>query len=221
MSKKKHFRVYLPRIIGGLIFTGLLGFLINVIVTFINEKPSKVEKKIQPITILKPPPPPPPPPKIEKPPEPEIKEKIEEPTPEPEPDPEPLPDVPDQPNNDTGLDAEGVAGSDAFGLVGRPGGKGLFGPGGGSPYGHYAAGIKQELINILSDSEDLRRKGYSAVVKIWLNPDGAVAKYELSKGSNDPDIDKLLNKLLAKYKKAEPPPPGMEQPIKFKISSRL
>lgn len=221
MSKKKHFRVYLPKIIGGVIFTALLGFLIHVIVTFINDKPSKAEKKIQPITIFKPPPPPPPPPKTEPPPEQKVEEKIEEPTPEPEPDPEPLPDVPDEPAGDTGLDAEGVAGSDAFGLVGRPGGRGLFGGGGGNPYGHYAAGIKQGLIDIFAENEDLRRKSYSAVIKIWLDPDGSVAKYELSKSSSDPDIDKLLKNSLAKYKKAEPPPPGMEQPIKFKISSRL
>jgi len=56
-----------------------------------------------------------------------VQEKIEEPEPEPE---EPLPDVPDEkPAGDTGLDAEGTAGSDAFGLVGRKGGKGLLGEG--------------------------------------------------------------------------------------------
>lgn len=220
MSKYKRFRTYGPKVIGGLILIVAIVYVIKIISGFLSEKPVKHEKKIQPITLFKPPPPPPPPPpKVEQPPEPEIQEKIDE----PEPDPEPLPDVPDEkPAADTGLDAEGTAGSDAFGMVGRKGGKGLLGGGGGSPFAWYAGTIKDSLIDILSDNDDLRRKNYSAVVKIWLGPDGSVTRYELSRGSNDPDIDKLLNKLLAKFKKAkEAPPVGMEQPVKLKISSRL
>jgi protein TonB len=217
MSDKKHFRVYVPKIIGGLILLVAIFYVVKIISGFVSEKPVKHEKKIQPVTLFKPPPPPPPPPKVEQPPEPEVQEKIEE----PEPEPEPLPDVPDQqPAGDTGLDAEGTAGSDAFGLVGRKGGKGLLG--GGNPNAWYAGTIKASLIDILSEHDELRKKSYTAVVKIWLSPDGSVTRYELSKGSNDPDIDRLLDKLLAKFRKAnEAPPPGMEQPIKFKISSRL
>lgn len=218
MSMNKHFRVYVPKIIGGLILIVAVFYVVKTIGRFVDQAP-KHEKKIQPITLLAPPPPPPPPPKVEPPPpEPEkVMEKLEE----PEPDPEPLPDVPDQqPAGDTGLDAEGTAGSDAFGMVGRKGGKGLLG--GGNPNAWYAGTIKSSLVDILSEHDELRKKSYSAVVKIWLNPDGAVSRFELAKGSNDPDIDKLLERLLAKFKKAsEPPPPGMEQPIKFKISSRL
>jgi protein TonB len=217
MSKKKHLRVYVPKIIGGLILIVAIGYVIKVIGNFISEAP-KHEKRIQPITLLAPPPPPPPPPpKVEPPPpEPEM-EKIEQ----EQPDPEPLPDVPDQqPAGDTGLDAEGTAGSDAFGMVGRKGGKGLLG--GGNPNAWYAGTIKASLIDILSEHDELRKKSYTAIVKIWLNPDGTVSRFDLAKGSNDPDIDKLLERLLAKFKKAgEAPPPGMEQPIKFKISSRL
>jgi protein TonB len=218
MSTKKHFRVYVPKIIGGLILLAAIVYVVKIISDFIAEKPVKHEQKIQPVTLFKPPPPPPPPPKVEEPPpEPEVEEKINE----PEPEPEPLPDVPDQqPAGDTGLDAEGTAGSDAFGLVGRKGGRGLLG--GGNPYAWYAGTIKDSLLNILSGRDELRKKSYSAVVKIWLNPNGTVARYELARGSNDPEIDNLLNKLLAKFRKAnEPPPEGMEQPIKLKISSRL
>ena len=195
-------------------------YVVKIIGRFIDEQPVKHEKKIQPITILKPPPPPPPPPKIEKPPEPEVQEKIEEVE---KPEPEPLPDVPDiKPEADTGLDAEGTAGSDAFGLVGRKGGRGLLGGGGGSPYLWYAGTIKNSLEDIFSGHDELRKKKYSAVVKIWLSPDGSVTRYELARGSNDPDIDELLNKLMAKFRKAnEAPPVGMPQPVKLKISTRF
>ncbi len=217
MSMNKHFRVYIPKIIGGLILLAAIGYVVKIISNFTNEAP-KHEKKIQPITILKPPPPPPPPPKVEPPP-PE-QEKVEQKMEEPEPDPEPLPDVAEQPAGDTGLDAEGVAGSDAFGLAARKGGKGILG--GGNPNAWYAGTIKSSLVDILSEHDELRKKSYTAIVKIWLNPDGTVSRFDLAKGSNDPDIDKLLEKLLGKFKKAgEAPPPGMEQPIKFKISSRL
>ncbi len=217
MSMNKHFRVYIPKIIGGLILLAAIGYVVKIISNFTNEAP-KHEKKIQPITILKPPPPPPPPPKVEPPP-PE-QEKVEQKMEEPEPDPEPLPDVAEQPAGDTGLDAEGVAGSDAFGLAARKGGKGILG--GGNPNAWYAGTIKSSLVDILSEHDELRKKSYTAIVKIWLNPDGTVSRFDLAKGSNDPDIDKLLEKLLSKFKKAgEAPPPGMEQPIKFKISSRL
>ncbi|NOT10452.1 MAG: energy transducer TonB, partial [Methylococcaceae bacterium] len=170
-------------------------------------------------TLMKPPPPPPPPPKVEKPPEPEVEEKIEEPQSEPE----PLPDVPDeQPAGDTGLDAEGTAGSDAFGLVGRKGGKGLLGGGGGDPNTWYAGLAKNALLDVLSDNDDLRRKGYSAIVKVWIEPDGTVKRCELAKGSGNQEIDSLLIRQLAKFKRIkDAPPPGMQQPLKWKISSRI
>jgi len=133
-----------------------------------------------------------------------------------------LPDVPDQqPAGDTGLDAEGTAGSDAFGMVGRKGGRGLLG-GGGNPNTIYAGIVKNTLLDVLSDNEDLRRKGYYAVIKIWVNLDGTIDRYELAQSSKDPEIDSLLNRQLAKFRSIkEAPPVGMEQPIKLKISSRI
>jgi len=219
MSEKKHLRVYIPRIIGGLLAALAVFYIVKVIVDFIDKKPAKNEKKIQPITLMKPPPPPPPPPKVEKPPEPEIKEKIEQPEPEPEPMPETPPD--EAPARDLGLDAEGTAGTDGFGLAARKGGTGLFG-GGGNPYAWYGGLVKNGILNLLSSHEELRRKGYTAIVKVWLKADGSVERVELTKGSNDADIDELLGRLLNKFDRvAEAPPPGMQQPIKLKISSRI
>ncbi|QWF72262.1 TonB family protein [Methylomonas paludis] len=218
MSQNKHFRVYIPKIIAGVLSILAIYAVYTVVHMFMDHKPAKNEKKIQPITLLKPPPPPPPPPKVEKPPEPEIKEKIKEPEPEPEPEPETPPD--EAPARDLGLDAEGTAGSDGFGLAARKGGTGLFG--GGNPYAWYGGLVKNDIMGLLSNHDELRRKGYTAIVKIWVKSDGSVERFELSKGSNDADIDELLNKLLEKLKKvAEPPPPGMQQPIKLKITSRV
>lgn len=219
MNRLNQFRTNALKIIGGLVLLAGIAYVVKVIIDLSSEKPVKHEKKIQTIDLVKPPPPPPPPPKVEPPPpEPEM-EKLNE----PEPEPEPIPDVPDQqPAGDTGLDAEGTAGTDAFGLAAKKGGRGLLGGGGGDPNVIYAGSIKESLLDILSEHDELRSKSYSAVIKVWLNTDGTVTKFELSRGSNDAEIDKLLNKLVSKFKKAkDAPPPGLVQPIKLKISSRI
>jgi protein TonB len=118
------------------------------------------------------------------------------------------------------VDAEGTAGSDGFGLAARKGGTGLFG--GGNPYAWYGGIVKNQLVNILSGHDELRRKGYTAIVKIWLKSDGSVERVELSRGSNDAEIDDILTRTLNKLTRvAEAPPPGMQQPIKLKITSRI
>lgn len=217
MSSKKHYRVYLPRIIGGLILIVIIALVVNWIKGFV-DKPVEKKKRIQKITILKPPPPPPPPPKIEKPPEPEIEEKIEEP--EPEPEPENLPDVSDEPPAaDLGLDADGSAGSDAFGLVGRKGGRGLLS---GNPNSWYAGLVKNNLIEALSDRDVLRRKAYRATVHFWFEIDGTIKRYKLVNGSGDSNIDSTINSVLAQMNSIdEAPPPGMGQPLKLRISVRM
>lgn len=221
-QKKKHFRAYLPSIVGGLVLLGAIFFVVRFI-SNLDDKPAKREKKIQTVTLTQPPPPPPPPPKVEKPPEPEPEEKIEEQA-EPEPDPEPLPDVADEPPpGDLGLDAEGTAGSDGFGLAARKGGKGLFGGGGGNPYAHYDRAISKQIKDILSENDALRESGdYTAIIKLWIDVDGTVKRFELARGSDNTDVDKLLVKLIGQYKRAdEPPPPGMEQPIMLKLTSKI
>jgi periplasmic protein TonB len=213
MTEKHYFRSYLPSIVGGLILVVVIGLMVYFI-SNIKEKPEKKERKIQAISLSKSPPPPPPPPKVEKPPEPEPEQKIEE---QPELEPEEIPDVGDEaPPGDLGLDAEGTAGTDGFGLAARKGGKGLFG--GGNPFAWYGNSIKNDISALLADKESLRRKDYTAIIKVWVEADGSIKRVELAKGTNDAEIDALLAKEISKYK-ANAPPPGLEQPIKLKIKS--
>jgi protein TonB len=219
MSDRKHLRVYIPRIIGGILAALAIFYLVKIINKFIDEKPVKHDKKIQAITLLKPPPPPPPPPKVEKPPEPEVKEKIKELEPEPDPEPEQKPDEPPpdaEPPGPQGVDAPIGAGGTL--LAGKGGGGGR----GGNPYAWYGSLVKNDIVRQLSNHDELRRKAYAAIVKIWLKPDGSIERVELANGSNDAEIDKILSRLLNKLDKInEPLPPGLPQPIKLKISSRI
>ncbi len=118
----------------------------------------------------------------------------------------------------------GGAGGDGQAVL-RPhkGGKGLFGGGGGgNPYAWYGNIIKNDLVSLLSEKDALRRKGYTAIVKFWVKADGSIERFELARGSNDNDIDELLQKTISHYRKInEAPPPGMQQPIKLKITSSV
>lgn len=216
MSAKKNYRVYLPRVIGGLVLLLLVIFIINGISHFIQEKPTNRKKKIQPITLLKPPPPPPPPPKQEKPPEPEVEEKIKE----PEPELENLPDVSDEPPaGDLGLDAEGGAGSDAFGLIGRKGGRGLLS---GDPKAWYAGIVKNTLLDVLSERDELRRYAYSVTVYFWFDATGAVQHFEIKQSSGEPIVDKVLQAVLPQIKQIdEPPPVGIGSRVAIRINNRM
>src|SRR5262249_9565009 len=144
------------------------------IVTFATQflgQDAKPQKKVVQVQVFRPPPPPPP--KIEEPPPPPPPEDVKLPDPEPVAD---APDVPDIPGP-LGLDADGVAGSDAFGLVGRRGGNDLIG--GDGRYRSYANHVKDALLDYLTTREDVRRASYSIVVQVWVAADGRVGKYEL------------------------------------------
>ncbi|QSA98265.1 energy transducer TonB [Methylococcus sp. EFPC2] len=188
------------------------------------EKPAQTKKTVQQITVIQPPPPPPPPPE-QPPPPPEVKEeKIEEPEPEPEPEPEQPAEAP--PAEDLGVDAEGTAGADGFGLVGKKGGRGLIGGGGGNAIIWYGQQVQRqleiELQNLLADTP-ARRAGYSVVVAVWVGTDGRVSRAELSSGSGRVEVDKSIKDALPglSFGLGRTPPENMPQPIRIRVSSRI
>lgn len=167
---------------------------------------------VQQISIVLPPPPPPPP-KLEEP-EPEEVE-IEEPEPEPVVDDSAEP----PPGQELGLDADGVAGADAFGLRARKGGRGLLG---GDRFSWYAGVLQRDLQAILSNDDEVRGLGeYAVVVSISLTADGRLEQTRLVSGSNNPRLDEALRKALsAGVRLSQQPPEDLPQPIRLRISSR-
>jgi len=216
MDRKKKLLRYLPVALGV-----ALTLLIAVAVFFLKdlfEKPPQTKKTVQQITVIQPPPPPPPP--EQKPPEPEIKEeKIQEPKPEPEPEPETPEEAP--PSEDLGVDADGTAGSDGFGLVGKKGGRGLIGGGGGNAIIWYGQQVQKEVSASLQQrlDGDVRRKKFSALASIWIGDDGTINRAELAGSSGDAEVDAALRQALGnlRSKLNQPPPPSMPQPIKVRI----
>lgn len=232
--KSKRWLRYLPVALGALLIL-LVAIGVYVFRDFF-EKPVQSKKQVQQISVVQPPPPPPPPPEVKPPPEPEVKEeKIEEPEPTPEPEPEPEPqDNSPPPGEDLGVDSDGAAGSDAFGLVGKKGGRSLVGSGTGNGngtgkiggggnafvyYGQQVGKLIQEGL-LKSLDEKTRQSSYSAVVNLWINPDGSIGRVELANSSGKADIDEQLKGALRGLKERfQTPPEKMPQPLKIRIRS--
>jgi protein TonB len=184
---------------------------------FSSQEPVKQVRQVQKVTLLKPPPPPPPPPKVERPPEPEVEEKVDM----PEPELEELPEMANEPplGDTLGLDAEGAAGSDGFGLIARKGGRGLLSS---DPKVVYASKLQRLIEDALLNNELLRKRAYSVIALIWVTGNGAITRAELARTSGHREIDeKLVSLMTAMHAVAGEPPDSMPQPIKLRITSRI
>jgi protein TonB len=215
----------LPWVGGGLILALIGGAGYWLLGSLSSEGPPR-PPEVPEISLVKPPPPPPPEPEMEQeePPEPEMEEEEVEIS-EPESIPDEIPDeISDEPppGTELGLDAEGGAGGDAFGLVGRKGGRGLVGSGGsGSRFAWYAGVIQRDIQDRLSQVDSVRTREYTVVVKLWLDDDGSVRNTVLERGTGDPKTDEALREALSReFRLSEAPPGDLPQPVRLRISSR-
>jgi protein TonB len=182
----------------------------------IGEPAPATRKVIQEVRLIRPPPPPP---EAEPPPPPEVKEDV--PLPEPEAAPVDTPSDEPPPGETLSLDGDGVAGSDAFGLGAKRGGRSLLSTG-GDRFAWYAGQLKEDLVSFLSEHRDIRSRAYSVNVRLWLDGQGAVTRVDLAGSTGDKDLDKQLRDLLASIDHVgEAPPNDMPQPVKIRIVSRL
>jgi TonB family protein len=182
--------------------------------SFLAQPSGPTKKMVQEITVLRPPPPPPP---EEQPPPPEQpEEEVDVPEPEPEPAPTDAPPAGEQ----LGLDAEGGAGSDGFGLAARPGGRELLGTG-GSTLTWYSGLVQNAVLGELQGERDARGGSYSVRVQLWVRADGSVERARLVQSSGNPERDRAIERALARVARiAQPPPREMPQPINLRIVSR-
>jgi len=200
---------------------GLVFVLVCVLVVrlMLSEDVDKRKRQIQKVTIVKPPPPPPPPPEVEEP-EPEIEEQIEEPEPEPEPE---MPDEAEAPQDDQlGLDAEGTAGSDAFGLKAKRGGSPIIGGGGGgSQYLWYTRILVDELqrqvSEVLKKKGGLPKESLQTIVRIYMDDQGGINDFKIVGSSGNPMMDDAVRQVLSTARFRQAPPVGMPKAMQFKI----
>ena len=184
--------------------------------SFLNSAPAPTKQVVQEIHMIRPPPPPPdePPP-----PPPPPEEKVDVHEQDPQPDPTPSNEPP--PSEQLGLDTEGGAGGDAFGLVGHAGGRDLLATG-GSALNWYGGLVKNELVAQLDRIKEARKGSYSVSIQIWVRSDGTFERMHLVQSTGDPERDKAIERelpeLLPRF--SEAPPAGMPQPIRIHVSNR-
>ena len=207
-------RRYMPVIIGfsvAVVGVGAIAFVRGII----TGAPPQAKKVVQEIHIVRPPPPPP---DLPPPPPPPPDEKIDVPDPQSKPDPTPSNEPP--PGEQLGLDAEGSAGGDAFGLLGNKGGRDLVASG-GSAFAWYAGVLKNEILDKLGPEKRSRSGSYSIDVRIWVRDDGTIDHVRLVQSSGDHERDREIEAALNRITRlSQPPPAGMPEPISLRIVSR-
>jgi protein TonB len=181
--------------------------------TMMAAKTQKAGRQIQVVQIIKPPPPPPP----DQPPPPPP-EKTEEPIPKDEPPPK---DDDPPPQQQLGLDADGTAGSDAFGLAANRGGSDLVGGNGNSAFAWYTARLKDAVLAKLSTDAHIGSKRFSVSVRVWIEPDGRIKDVKLVGGSGNQELDQRIQVALSTLSRLDDSPPlEMPQPVSLRIVSR-
>lgn len=227
MSAGKHpLRRRLPALIGGLFLLLFTAGVVIMVQAFIEKGDKPERPRVQQISLVKPPPPREPP----KPPEPE---KIEEQQNREEVKLEEAPPTPEQaaddgppPGDQLGLDAEGGAGGDAFGLAARKGGRdittlGTGGGAGGDRQAWYARQIARHFEDGLRRAKGLNGSTYNVQLNVWFDETGRVRQVRLARGSGDGEVDRVIQEEVHNL----PPlrevlPDDLPQPVRVRVTSR-
>lgn len=191
------FAVALLVLVGlGLVIRGLL-----------QDAPAPDARRPQEVTLIKPPPPP------------EVKEEVD--IPEPEAVPEDAPEAANEPppGEALGLDADGSAGGDGFGLAARRGGRDLLKSGAGDGEAWVARELDRRLSEMLGADDELRRKRFKVPVRLELAADGSVVRVELLASTGDRDIDRRLQARIGEVRLSEPLPPGVRTTLRLQVGS--
>lgn len=209
-------------LLSALVAVVLMGTIILVLKWLVSGEQGRRGRQIHTVTLLRPPPPPP---VREKPPEQEVQKEQEKPPPEVE---EEVAQEPAQ-EDTLGLDADGGAGSDAFGLRAKKGGRPLIGGDLETAellrrYAWYIRIIQEDIRKKVHEHMDrnggLPEGTRQVLVRIVLDDHGVVREYEIYGSSGDPALDKAVGEVLKFVRLSEPPPEGMPRTMKLRISSQ-
>ncbi len=196
-------------VLGLLLIAGFVWF----VHTMMAQKLGKQPRQVQIVQVIRPPPPPPPP---DQPPPPQ---KTEEPLPKDQPEPEPRNDEP-PPAAALGVDADGSAGGDAFGLAARRGGSDLVGGSGGAIFAWYTTKLKDAVVERLSGDTRLAGRKFSISVQVWIEPDGRIKEIKLVTTTGNHELDQRIEGALASIDRiTDAPPLEMPQPVSLRIVS--
>lgn len=205
------------RLAGGVFALLLILGFVWFVRTMMSAKTGKSTRQVQIVQVIRPPPPPPPPP--DQPPPPPVKTDESLPKDEPEPAPDNTPAPADQP---LGVDAEGSAGGDAFGLAARRGGSDLVGGTGSAPFAWYTNRITDAIRDRLASVACAKSAKGSLTIHLLMDADGHFKQVQLATTTGSPQVDQCIDSALASMPRmSDPLPPGMPEQVNIKIVSRI
>jgi protein TonB len=211
--KRKRRYIQLILICATFLMVGVGGFAL--VRNIVSNAPPPPKQVVQEIHLIRPPPPPPDQPPPPPPPE---QEKVNIPDPQQQPDPTPSNQPP--PSANLGLDAEGGAGGDAFGLVGNKGGREITASG-GSAFSWYAGLLKDQVLNLLNSDKQVRTGAYRVLLRAWVSQDGTVQKFEILRGSGSAERDRAIQTDLQQIKHmSQARPAGMPDVISLEVRAQ-
>jgi TonB family protein len=84
----------------------------------------------------------------------------------------------------------------------------------------FASATARFIAQELARDEDLRAANYQVEVRVWLSPSGHLERYELIRGTGDPDLDRKIRDGLAQVGNLRQSiPEGLPQPIRIRVTS--
>jgi protein TonB len=212
MSKRRN---HLPLVITCLAGVSALGGGAFALIRIVKSAAPPPKQVVQEIHLIRPPPPPP---DVPPPPPPPPQEKVDIPDPQQQPDPTPSNEPP--PAANLGLDAEGGAGGDAFGLVGNKGGRDITAVG-GSAVAWYAGLLRDQIRDVLNGDGHIRNGAYRVSLRVWVSVDGTVQRVEIVHGSGNADRDHAIEADLQQIKRMpQAPPAGMPDAISLEVRAQ-
>jgi periplasmic protein TonB len=216
VTDKRTLRRNVSRLMGAIAGVLLLLGFVWFVRSMMGAKTGKSDRQVQIVQVIRPPPPPPPdqPPP---PPPPKTEQPLQKDEPEPAPDNTPAPA--DQP---LGIDADGSAGGDSFGLAARRGGADLIGGTGSALFGHYTNRIADAIREKLADVPCAKSARGSLSIHLLLDADGRFKQVQLATTTGNSQLDQCIDKALTSMPGMNDPlPVGMPEQVNIKIISRI
>ncbi|MBN2374503.1 TonB family protein [bacterium] len=225
MNHNRRYLQWIVSIIAGMIMLIFICVSVYALMIVIRDDQPKIHRKVQHVSLIKPPPPP------------RIKEQVPEPIVKREEEvlkqelEEKIPDQAqdsikeDMPSNDLlGLDADGGSGSDSFGLAAKKGGKSiLLGDSRNvlslTKYAWYTKIIEDEINKRLLRMGKFPQNNLKVLIKIMLDDNGHILDHSISRSSGDQKTDEAVYLAIKEMSMiSEPPPEGMPKTLNLRIT---
>jgi protein TonB len=215
MADKRTVRRNVSRLAGGVFGLTLLLLFVWFVRSMMAGKIGKPARQVQVVQIIRPPPPPP-----DQPPPPPPPEKTPVALPKDQPEPEPD-NTPAPVNQALGLDAEGSAGGDEFGLAARRGGSDLLGGTGSAPFAWYQNRITDAVRERLASVECAKSAKGSLSIHLLMDADGRFKQVQLATTTSNRRTDQCIESALTTMPRmTDPLPVGMPEQVNIKVVAK-